>query len=159
MARTAAATARLESILFSALNYLGKKRVRKEHQVAGTRTQVTGTITARVERSEVTIDFDGNLIVGEEQTVAKSAAADAAQVAAWLLDQFDEATRDRILATLPVKFEELDALPQVPKKRLTEAKDLLTRLRGSKMATKSGAVVFQLVGDDEDEDESDEVEE
>ena len=157
MARTAAATARLESLLFSALKYLGSKRIRKEHQVSGTSTPITGTITAKVDRSEVTIDFDGNLIVGESQTTAKSAAPDAAQVAAWLLDQFDEASRERILATLPKQFEELGALPQVPRKRLTQAEDLLTRLRGSRMTTKAGAVVFKLAGAD-DEDADDEAE-
>lgn len=141
MARTAAETARLESILFAALEYFSSKRYRRDHLEPGS-TRVQGVITATVGRATVEIPFYGDLSVGDDQESAASSAPDNNQVIGYLLDQFDTSTRDRLLARLPKEFEAAGELPEVPESRIAEAKDLLKRLRSNVVKTKRGNVVF-----------------
>lgn len=149
MARTSAETARLESILFQAIQTATRKRIRAEHIAEGSETAVSCTISGTVGRSTLSVEIAGDLLVGVKQTVATSCAPDANRVIAYLLDQFSPADRDRLLAQLPAKFEELNGeLPKVPDARIAQAAELMTRLRGAKTTTKKGAITFRLEGDE-----------
>ena len=149
MARTSAEQARLESILFQAIQTATKKRIRAEHIPEGSETAVSCTISGTVGRSTLSVEIAGDLLVGVKQTTSTSCAPDANRVIAYLLDQFPQVDRDRLLAQLPAKFEELNGeLPKVPDARIAQAAELMTRLRGAKTTTKKGAVTFRLEGDD-----------
>lgn len=143
MARSAAEQARLESILFGSLEYFCGKRYRRDHLAPGS-TRVQGVISATVGRAAVEIPFGGQLEVGEDQESGSSCAPDTNHVVGYLLDQFDAATRDRLLARLPKEFEAAGQLPEVPESRIAESKELLKRLRSNIVKTKRGNVVFAV---------------
>ena len=153
MARTASEQARLESVLFAALKYFSSKRCRRAKLDEG-ETRIQGVINATVGRATVEIPFSGNLLVGGTQSSAKSCAPDTNHVVGYLLDQFDQATRERILARLPKEFEKAGGeLPEVPESRIAESEELLKRLRSTVIKEKKGSVVFAVAGETNDDED------
>lgn len=148
MGRSAAEQARLESLLFASIEYFASKRYRREHLDPGA-TRVQGVIQATVGRAAIEVPFAGDLRVAEDQSSASSSAPDTAHVVALLLDQLDDGPRKQLLARLPKEFEQTHELPIVPESRITEAQDLLKRLRASTIKTKRGSVVFEASTEDE----------
>lgn len=160
MARPVTTQARLEAVLYAALKYLSGKRTRRKLLTPG-ETKIAVRISATVGRSEIDQSFSGVLQVGGNSTSAASADPDPSHVVAYLLGTMSETARLKILAQLPVDFEKNGGeLPAVSPELLTEAGDLLTRLRASVTRPKNGAVVFALdnpspdesAGDDEPDD-------
>ena len=147
--------ARLEAVLYAELKYLSGKRTRRNLLTPGD-TKITVTITATVGRSQVEQTFAGTLQVAGNSTAAASCDPDPSHVVAYLLGTMSAAARARILAELPVEFEKNGGeLPPVTPEGLTEAGDLLTRLRASVNRAKKGAVVFALDTPTPDDDPAD----
>jgi hypothetical protein len=147
MGRSAAEQARLESVVFAALEYFASKRYRRDQLSVG-ETRVQGVISATVGRAIVEVPFSGDLRVAEDQDSASSSAPDTDHVVGYLLEQLDEPQRKSLLAKLPKEFEQTKELPVVPESRIAEAKDLLKRLRSIKIKAKKGSVVFAVQNDE-----------
>jgi plasmid stabilization system protein ParE len=143
MGRTAAQQDKLDAALFATLEYLARKRTRRDLLDVGEQ-RVTLDITGTVGRSMVNQQFSGRLVVSPDQTAASSSAPDTGHLIAWLLDQFDAADRSQILVALPKEFEELGAMPPIGQAIMADALDLLKRLRSATMQSRRGAVVFAL---------------
>jgi FtsZ-binding cell division protein ZapB len=139
--RSADASAKLSSLLWSALGYLSKKRVKRDLITAGESTKVDVLISGTIGRSKIEERVNGSLTLSEDQTTATS-TLDTDAIVALLLAKLD--SKAAVMQEVTSVKESTKALPAVSDEQREEAKQWLARLRSSKMQTKAGAMVFAI---------------
>lgn len=139
--------ARLWSFVWHAVKFLSGKNANdaaRDLLVAGESIPVRLTIVGTVGDEAVEDHFAGNVEVAHDENTSRPSTPDYEGLVGLLLETMPKTRSDELLATLPAKYTELGALPEVSDEKRKQAKGLLEQLRSRTPSTRRGAVRYQL---------------
>lgn len=134
----------LLNVLYHAVAAFAGKRTVRDQLEDGESHQVDVRLRGTVDGQAVDEHITGRLNVGYASVVNGTAACDQAHLLGWLLSQFPNSRRERILKDLPALYDaHANDLPPIEDPSLLErSKKLLEQLRAKKESPRRGSVSF-----------------